>query len=122
MTSISVVGTGARTPVGFNAPATAAAIRAGVSMMQEHPFMIDKQGEPMIVSLDAELSVEITGVKRLLQLALGPSLEALRPILNANRPTPPISVLVALPERRPGCPLIWKPNLTSAFVPICPDT
>jgi 3-oxoacyl-[acyl-carrier-protein] synthase I len=101
---IPIIGTGARTPLGLNAPATAAAVRAGVTMMQEHPFMIDKQGERMLVSPDAELSIALTGIDRLLQLALEPSLEALSPILNANLPTPPISVSVALPEVRPGAP------------------
>lgn len=99
---IPIIGTGARTPLGLNAPATAAAVRAGVTMMQEHPFMIDKQGEKMVVSLDAELPIEIGGVDRFIQLAVDPSLEALKAILDASLSIPAISIFVTLPEPRPG--------------------
>ena len=101
---IPIIGTGARTPLGLNAAATAAAVRAGVTLMQEHPFMIDKQGEKMVISLDAELPIEIGGVDRFIQLAVDPSLEALKAILDASLSIPAISIFVTLPEPRPGSP------------------
>lgn len=102
---------GARTPLGFNAPATAAAVRAGISVMREHPYMIDKYGEPMIVTVDAELPTELNGVNRLLKLAVPPALEALTPLFDRKFAVPPIGIFVALPEQRPGRP----PNLKSEF-------
>lgn len=99
---VPIVGTGARTPLGLNAPATAAAVRAGIAVMQEHPFMIDKRGDPMVVTRDAELSARLSGVDRLLELALPPALEALTPVLTGTSGVPPIRVFVAFPEARPG--------------------
>lgn len=101
---IPIVGIGARTPVGFSAPATAAAIRAGLAMMQDHPFMIDKRGKPMVVCHDAELAPDLGGIERLLQLALPPALEALKPVLETGTQFPPVCVFLALPEKRPGRP------------------
>jgi 3-oxoacyl-[acyl-carrier-protein] synthase-1 len=80
-------------------------------MMQEHPFMIDKKGEPMVVCADAEIPAELGGVERMLELALSPALEALKPLHDVNYSVPPICVLVALPEERPGRP----ENLESVF-------
>jgi hypothetical protein len=48
--TICIVGVGAVTAVGLTAPSAAAAVRAGIAGFGEHPFMIDRQGEPMIVA------------------------------------------------------------------------
>ena len=71
-------------------------------MMEEHPSLVDKRGTPMVVCRDAELSADLGGVERFLQLGLPPALEALRPLLAKNSLPAPLSVLVALPEPRPG--------------------
>jgi 3-oxoacyl-[acyl-carrier-protein] synthase-1 len=102
--NIPIIGTGARTPLGLDAPSTAAAVRAGMSAMHEHPFMIDRYGDPMIVTADADLTVELGGVDRLITLALTPAIEALEPLPRRIRTTVSVSVLVALPEDRPGRP------------------
>jgi 3-oxoacyl-[acyl-carrier-protein] synthase-1 len=99
---IPIVGTGARTPLGLNAPATAAAVRAGLTAMQEHPFMLDKHGEPMVVALDAQLPAQTDDVDRLVALSLTPAHEALDPLLKSPSGFPPIDILIALPEERPG--------------------
>ena len=99
---IHIVGMGARTPLGFSASATAAAARAEISAMQHHPFMIDKYGEPMVVTIDSELPIELNGVNRLLELAVPPALEALTPLFEKSSSVLSIHVLVALPEERPG--------------------
>lgn len=101
---IPIVGTGARTPLGLNAPATAAAARAGIAVIQEHPSVVDKDGEPLLVCRDAELPIELTGVERFLQLALPAALEALQPVLQTKVRVPSIRILVALPEGRVGLP------------------
>lgn len=102
--AICIVGAGARTPVGLNAPSTAAAVRAGVAMMKDHPFMIDKMGAPMVVCADPALPVELGSTDRLLELALAPAREALRPLLEKSRTPPRVSIFFALPEERPGRP------------------
>jgi len=72
--------------------------------MREHQFMVDKRGEPMVVSADAELPADLTGIDRLLALAQAPALEALQPLLGRNAELPAICVLLALPADRPGRP------------------
>jgi 3-oxoacyl-[acyl-carrier-protein] synthase-1 len=84
-------------------------------MMQDHPFMIDKYGEPMVVSRDAELPLELAGAERFLSLAQPPALEALAPLVNNDSPLPPASVLVALPEERPGRPHNLEDTFTQQF-------
>jgi 3-oxoacyl-[acyl-carrier-protein] synthase-1 len=88
----------------LNAPASAAAVRADISLIQEHPFMIDRFGEPMRVSIDTEADPTLSGVARCLVLALDPALEALAPLLGSTRSLPPVMLLIAAPECRPGWP------------------
>jgi 3-oxoacyl-[acyl-carrier-protein] synthase I len=101
---VSIIGVGARTPVGLNAPSTAAAVRAGISAMAEHPFMIDMMGESMVVCADPVLPAELAAADRFLELALPSARECLSPLLGKAQTPPRIRVLVALPEDRPGRP------------------
>jgi 3-oxoacyl-[acyl-carrier-protein] synthase-1 len=71
--------------------------------MAEHPFMIDKAGNPMVVCADAVLPVATQGVERLLGLALPAAREALQPAMRL-RARPRVYVYVGLPEARPGRP------------------
>ena len=102
--SIRIVGIGARTPVGLSAPAAAAAVRAGVASMADHPFMIDKAGAPMVVCMDPALSAELGVADRILELALSSAREALAPVLERVRKLPRIRIILALPEDRPRKP------------------
>ena len=108
---VYVVGTGATTAVGLSAPATAAAVRAGIAAVARHPFLIDKMAAPMLICANPSLPIELSAIDRMLQLAVGPAMEALRPVLERARTPPTVSVLVALPEDRPGMP----PHLKSSF-------
>ncbi len=78
--AIYIVGAGAQTPVGRYVLAAAAAVRCGISAYAEHPFMIDKHGEPMVVAradwLDETLPLE----DRIVTLAVDAAQEALHPI------------------------------------------
>jgi 3-oxoacyl-[acyl-carrier-protein] synthase-1 len=71
--------------------------------MAEHPFMVDKAGEPMVVCADSFLSPDVSGVDRLLQLALPALKEALDPLIERQRRAR-VSVFIGLPESRPGRP------------------
>jgi len=78
--AICIVGAGAQTPVGRYVLAAAAAVRCGICAYAEHPFMIDKHGEPMVVAragwLDETLPIE----DRIVTLAVDAAQEALHPL------------------------------------------
>ena len=65
---VCIIGIGARTPVGLTAPAAAAAVRASISGIVDHPYMVDKAGEKMSVAMDPELPTELNGLDRLLEI------------------------------------------------------
>src|SRR5688572_16756849 len=95
---VHIVRVAARTPVGLSATGTAAALRAGISRLTLHPFMIDPAGERLRCARDAELAAELLGPARLLALASAGLEELLeQPVTRGALP-----VLLALPEPRPG--------------------
>jgi 3-oxoacyl-[acyl-carrier-protein] synthase-1 len=99
-TSVDIVATGARTPLGLRAAASAAAHRAGISAVGEHPFMIDRLGDAMSGALDSMLDPSLTGPRRLVALAETALREAAETIAAGRRPR--IPVFLGLPELRPG--------------------
>lgn len=103
-TDVSIVGFGARTPVGATAVAAAAAVRAAVAMFGDHPYMIDKAGNAMVVAIDPFLPPDLAGVDRLLDIARPAASEALAP-LSTVRTRSKVEILVGLPEPRPGLPV-----------------
>lgn len=102
--SICVVGVGAMTPVGFTAPSSAAAVRAGVAGFGEHPFMIDRQGEPMIVAAVPRFGDKPDTEDRLSRLAYIAAREALAPVAAHCRELGSVSLILGLPPQRPGRP------------------
>ncbi len=101
---INIIGIGARTTISATAPLTASAVRAGINCFAEHPYMIDKVGEPMIVAMDNELSEELLGIERFLQLATHAAQEALTPLNPSNQSIPNITLIIGLPAKRFGLP------------------
>ncbi len=99
--SLDVVAVGARTPVGYTAESSAAAVRAGISRYAEYPFA-NAQGEPVVVAADGLLEPKLEGRERLLQLiesALGEVEAKLgTDVLSLCQ----LSVFLACPESRPG--------------------
>ena len=77
---IAIIGCGGRTALGFDRVSTAAAVRAGIPALAEHPYMIDRFGNPMRVARDLGLDPLLAGARRLVDLALPAAHEALRPI------------------------------------------
>jgi len=100
---IVVVGVGARTPLGFDASSSAAAVRAGLSAIQDHPFMVDRFGELMKVTRDTGIDVTLNGPDRAVEIAISPALDALRPLL-ASTPSTEVSLILSTGEPRPGQP------------------
>jgi len=61
---LHIIATGAATAVGSYAAATLAAVQAGISNITEHPYLLDKQGEPHAVSMAPYLDPELQGTAR----------------------------------------------------------
>jgi len=101
---VFVAGFGARTPVGATASSSAAAVRAGIAMFAEHPYMVDKAGNRMVVARDALLSDDEVGVDRFIELGLPAALEALVPLTNLLSAKESLPLFIGLPAPRPGLP------------------
>jgi 3-oxoacyl-[acyl-carrier-protein] synthase-1 len=101
---VYVVGIGARTSVGMGAPASAAAVRAGIAGFNEHPFMIDRAGETMVVAMAPYVEAGMSIRDRLLALALPAAREALSALGGKVGRVPAIPVFLGLPPARPGLP------------------
>ena len=98
---MNIVATGARTPVGLRSAAAAAAVRAGVSSVTEHPVFVDRSGNGVLGARDPELDVMATGADRLLAIALSALREACVPLSTASV-SESIPLIVAFAEPRPG--------------------
>jgi 3-oxoacyl-[acyl-carrier-protein] synthase-1 len=102
--SVCIVGTGAVTSIGLNAPATAAAARAGIANFNEHPYMIDREGDPYVLAMVPSLETGTMGADRYVQLALPAMQETLRPLTGFDKSVFQVEVQIGLPEDRPGFP------------------
>jgi 3-oxoacyl-[acyl-carrier-protein] synthase-1 len=102
ITSVHIITNGARTPLGLQAAPSAAAVRAAISGMREHPFMVDRLGNPIVGALDHQLDPTLMGPDRLLALA-GPALhEACMPLRDAPGMYRRLPLYLGLAEFRPG--------------------
>ena len=103
--AVHIVGLGAQTPLGRTVLSSAAAVRAGISLYEEHPFMIDRRGEQMILSRASYLTRNLDVTERLLELADQAAREALMPLHALDSPPKgKIPLFVGLPSPRPGLP------------------
>jgi 3-oxoacyl-[acyl-carrier-protein] synthase-1 len=102
--SVCIVGIGALTSVGLNAAATAAAVRAGIAGFEEHPYMINQEGDPFVVAMVPSIDDSAMGTQRYVELTIPAIKEALTPLHNLTSPVGPIPVVIGLPEVRPGMP------------------
>jgi 3-oxoacyl-[acyl-carrier-protein] synthase-1 len=98
-----IVGFGARTAVGATALASAAAVRAGVAMFGEHPYIVDKKGVGVLVARDAFLPPEADEFERFFALAASAIREAVSPFSQTARRLP-LNIFLGLPAKRPGAP------------------
>lgn len=100
--AIVVVGVGGRTCLGVDLPSSVAAVRAGISNFQEHPYLVDQFLEPMVVAYDTTFDLAVTGHNRAVELGVSAALDALRPLLETGRGPLPISFITSTSELRPG--------------------
>lgn len=99
--TVHVVAVSARTPVGLTAETSAAAVRAGITRVSSHPFILDDTGESIRCAMDGRLSPDLMGPERLLALAEEP-LGQIMSDLGASSSRLIVDVVVGLPEERPG--------------------
>jgi 3-oxoacyl-[acyl-carrier-protein] synthase-1 len=103
-TSIAIIGLGVRCAVGLTSPAAAAAVRAGISGFGDHPYMLDKVGEPMVIAREPTLDPTLQGAERFSQLAAPALKEALAPLTQRNMSLQSVHTLIGTPDPRPGLP------------------
>lgn len=116
--SVCIVGVGASTAVGYTAISSAAAVRAGVAAFSEHPYMVDKAGERMIVARASYIPDDSVGIERFLQLAFPAAQEALASLCGLSKTMPPIPVFIGLPSERPGLPAALGNMMAERFKPM----
>ena len=95
-----VVGVGAVTPLGDTIAASAAAVRAGIAAFEEHPFMIDRAGEPMVTARISRLE-DAPLVERMIDMGVCAAREALASG-GAFGDGFAMPMFLGLPEGRPG--------------------
>ncbi len=99
---VYVVATGARTPVGLCSETTAAATRAGLCRIREHPRFVGAGGELLRCARDGVLGVDVPGVQRLVEMALSSLREVAADIPQAVAESQPVPLFLGLPSPRPG--------------------
>ena len=100
--TVFIVACGARTAVGLQAAPSAAAVRAAINGVREHPFFVDQAGDPLLAAFDWQLDPRLTGPIRLLALAEPALREACAPLRTVSESRLRLPVYLALPEFRPG--------------------
>jgi 3-oxoacyl-[acyl-carrier-protein] synthase-1 len=100
--SVHMLAIGARCAVGLDAESAAAAIRASISGVAEHPFLRDAVGEHVLCGCDPVIDPTIMGGERLVHLARHAVGQTLRKLSHVHARARGIRVFLALPEPRPG--------------------
>ncbi|HEU5136392.1 MAG TPA: beta-ketoacyl synthase N-terminal-like domain-containing protein [Steroidobacteraceae bacterium] len=101
--AVCICGVGVRTPLGFNASASAAAVRGAISAVAAHPTFVDKEGEPMSLAVDAGFEPSLPIAERIEQMLLSAVTQALGELpTTGSRPT--MQCWVGIAEPRPGLP------------------
>jgi|JI6StandDraft_1071083.scaffolds.fasta_scaffold62764_2 3-oxoacyl-[acyl-carrier-protein] synthase-1 len=99
---VYIVAVGARCPVGLTAESAAAAVRAGISRISEHPFLVDSRGEKVLCAIDPRIEPTLTVPERLCLLTRA-ALNEIHIKLKQQCPlVMDMPVLLTLPETRPG--------------------
>ena len=110
---VCVCGIGVRTPLGFDAPASAAAVRGGISAVAAHPKFLDKRGEPMSLAVDAGFEPSVPIAERIEQMLLSAVTQAVGE-LPAAESRPPLQCWVGIAEARPGLPADTAESIANA--------
>ena len=101
---LCVVGLGARTAIGATGPASMAAVLGGVAGFGEEPGLFDRLGAPIVAARAPYLDPSLDGAQRFAELAVPAAIEALEPLTQSMSRGSRLSVVLGLPESRPGLP------------------
>lgn len=112
---VCVVGCGAQTSIGRSAPESAASVRAGISRIGEHAYMVDRAGELMVVARAGYVSEEVRGVERFVELGVPAAREALA-VLGESVAGLSVPMIVGLPAERPGLPAGFASEMANRLV------
>lgn len=99
---VHVVAIGARTPLGLTAESSAAAVRARISRLREHPILVDSTGEPVVGAIDGQLDPSIMGWQRIVALACSALVEVAGKLSERVQLRASIQMFLSLPEPRTG--------------------
>ena len=97
-----MAGVGAATAIGLTAEASAAAVRAGIPGLVEHPYMIDRRGDPFVVAMAPYLSPDMRAESRVAELARIAAQDVVAVVPRRAESPIPVSTIVGLPQDRPG--------------------
>lgn len=100
---VCICALGARTPLGFDVQASAAAVRGAISAASRHTAFMDKNGEPISLAVDTGLDSTVDIMLRCQDLLWSAIDEALAQSAQACAGTQ-IQCWIGLPEPRPGLP------------------
>lgn len=102
--NICILGCGALTAIGCNSSMTAASVRTNLSRFKES-YMIDRVGEPILLSMAEFIGEELRGLDRLMALAIPAAREAIDALLkdsSLRSLLPAIGISLGVPSSRPG--------------------
>ena len=109
---LAVFGVGCRTAVGLTAPSTSAAVRAGIAGFRQHPYIVDRHGDPLIAAALPAMPGATSIEDRLLVHAVAAARETLETAsLCVDTRAETVHLALALPEPRPGIPDEMSRNL-----------
>jgi 3-oxoacyl-(acyl-carrier-protein) synthase len=108
---VCICAIGARTPVGFTAAASAAAVRAGISRLGLHPSFVDQDDEPVSFAADPATAPDIPIAARMQDM--------LNSVADEVQGQLPVAMSIdgcwlALPEPRAGLPTDLAPWLADS--------
>ncbi len=99
---LHVVAVGARTPVGFTARASAAAVRGQIGRFGAHAGLRPRDAPALVTASDSALAPEMPAFERAQAMAISALGEALGQIPALQGTALPMDIVLGLPEPRPG--------------------
>ena len=100
-----VVCANAVTPLGYDLPSTATAVRAQMSSFRE-TYMVDRAGEPIVASIVEGLKEDCIGPERVVDLALAALQPVMADISEKGVEVGSFPIFLSLPMTRPGTEIL----------------
>lgn len=99
---VHIVALAVRCAIGLRAESAAAAVRAGISRISEHPFFIDAMGDKVFCARDPQIDPTVAAPHRILFLIEAALQELVNKITPQRLSQLAVPLLIGLPEPRPG--------------------